>query len=617
MDKTENYVREFYDIFFAQKRVIFWTTAVFLVLAVLVAFLWPPTYSATGSILVKGKKIEKSPESLTQTYEKFYPVTKEDLVSEEQTLRSFDVAKKTLIFLKSHKLYKKRSPSFIASIFNKSSKYAIVLKKNKEGALPKDFIDEVYGVMDSIKTEVIPSSNVIRVAFFDKNPGYATTVVNTLMNQYLLYRQEINSPGQVELFYHGQVARIKKLLDEKEQALMALAEKINISNPDREIENNLLLKKDLMRQLSSLKRDFIEKKMYVKHLKNALASKKVEYFSFITYDQSKVITDMSSRLLNAFVERENALETFKQESRKIKLIDKKIKHISSSLKREVASYIQNQVNELNILKNKLAQVKKRLRNLDDINILLKRQVIKAKGIKRDIDLLQSSYTTLQRREEEARINSAVNATNLSYFVSIMSRAFPSNGPVFPKKGVVIPLGLLIGFIIGCSFGFMREYFDHTFKKPRDVEAYVGLPVLFSIPKSEYRMKKVLAFAIFALVISTAFGALVLPKNHTRVMDSSSIKSPQKTKKIGISPAAMIIAPTLYKEKENVPAKKIISTTGKIRISSIHEYVSNKKGVDHGGFSRRRVFKKVEYVPVESILLKSQREPIAFLLNPGK
>ena len=52
---------------------------------------------------------------------------------------------------------------------------------------------------------------------------------------------------------------------------------------------------------------------------------------------------------------------------------------------------------------------------------------------------------------------------------------------FPGMEVIIPLGILIGFITGLSLGFLREFFDHTFKKPSDVENFIGLPVIFSIP----------------------------------------------------------------------------------------------------------------------------------------
>ncbi len=46
---------------------------------------------------------------------------------------------------------------------------------------------------------------------------------------------------------------------------------------------------------------------------------------------------------------------------------------------------------------------------------------------------------------------------------------------------MIPLGLVIGFILGLSLGFFVEYFDYTFKSPSDTMRYAGMGTLFSIP----------------------------------------------------------------------------------------------------------------------------------------
>ena len=110
---------------------------------------------------------------------------------------------------------------------------------------------------------------------------------------------------------------------------------------------------------------------------------------------------------------------------------------------------------------------------------LKKQLIDSQRIGREINLFEFSQETFSKRREEAK---TATAENVPSDISILSRAFPSNGPVFPKKTVVIPLGLLVGFLTGFSLGFLRQYFDHTFKKPSDVENYLGLPVIFSIPK---------------------------------------------------------------------------------------------------------------------------------------
>jgi len=507
MNKTENYIREFFEIFFAQKRLIIWTMLLFFVVSVLIALFWPPVYSATGSILVKGKKIQKSPESLSQTYEDFYPVTKEDLVSEEHMLVSFEVAKRTLLKIKKAGLYRRRKKKGffenIAKYFG--AKHDLKKRAEKDG-LPQKTINEIYGILGNIKSQVIPSSNVIKIVYFDRDPAYATLVLDTIMKEYLAYRQEVINPNNVEAFYVQQIKRFRTMLGEKQQTLLALTQKTHVTNPKREIENNLLMREDLIKQLVQLRRDLIEKENYVRHLEETLKNKKIQFFSFITIDQSKTITYISERLLDAFVERENVLKKYKSGSFRVKLVTKKIQDLYKTLRKEVISYTNDKTNKILALKRKIAFIEKRIDEIGKMNLALKSQELQTHRILMDIDILKKSYITLQRRGEEARMNRVINAANLSYFVSILNHAFPSDGPIFPKKRVVIPLGILIGLIIGCSFGFMREYFDHTFKRPSDVENYLGLPVIFSIPKVESYAKKILSSAMLFLLISVILGA---------------------------------------------------------------------------------------------------------------
>jgi hypothetical protein len=47
--------------------------------------------------------------------------------------------------------------------------------------------------------------------------------------------------------------------------------------------------------------------------------------------------------------------------------------------------------------------------------------------------------------------------------------------------MLLVVGVLAGLVTGFSLGFVREFFDHSFKNPRDLEQFSGLPLLFSIP----------------------------------------------------------------------------------------------------------------------------------------
>jgi len=378
-----------------------------------------------------------------------------------------------------------------------------------------------------------------------RDPVYATLVANTIMEQYLIYRKQVSNPNQAELFYGSQAERIKRVIDEKTRELLKLTRIKTVSNPQREIEANIVLKSDLEKQLSTLKQKIIEKENFVSHLKKTLNSGKLEFFSFITMDQSRIITDISASLFGAIVERENMLEKYKPGSLKIRLIDKKVKALSKALRKEIMVYTSNQVNQLKSLKQKAAYIEKKIGDLEQRNVVLNQIDQKMENIKWDLASLRKSYAALLKREEEAKINTAVNRAGMNYFVTILNKAFPSNGPVFPKKGVVIPLGLLIGFIIGCSFGFIREYFDHTFKNPNDVETYIGLPVLFSIPKSEQRIKKIMASVIFVLAFLIVFGALSALKHRAQTVAMEPSQDPiLKSRKFNISPRVMSFTPSL-------------------------------------------------------------------------
>ena len=450
--KTENYIRELYFILFAQKKIILLTTALIFILSILIAFFWPPTYSASETVLVRAKKLEKSPEAIEDVQLRPPAITKEDLLSEVNILTSPDIIERTIKYLVDKKIYKK-------DLREKTS-----------------LTEEIYKIKNNLRTEIIPASNVIEVAYYDKNAKNALNLLQVLMDQYIAFRFQVYHPGEAEIFYSQQSDKFKDGLETKEDELMGLVRETNISDPQKEIEKNLMLKNELEKQLNFFVSDAIEKDAEVRHLETALKSEDIQFFSFI---ENIPLNELSSKLQDLFIEREKTLRAYNPRSEKIQLIDKQINNTYKLLKSEVNAYRKNKLKELNVLREKIKSIQGRIDNIDDNNVKLKKQLIDSQRIGREINLFEFSHETFSKRREEAK---TATAENVPSDISILSRAFPSNGPVFPKKTVVIPLGLLVGFLTGFSLGFLRQYFDHTFKKPSDVENYLGLPVIFSIPK---------------------------------------------------------------------------------------------------------------------------------------
>jgi uncharacterized protein involved in exopolysaccharide biosynthesis len=121
-----------------------------------------------------------------------------------------------------------------------------------------------------------------------------------------------------------------------------------------------------------------------------------------------------------------------------------------------------------------------IKDIEDRNSELQKRLFEQQRLVREAELVAFSFETFAKRGEEARVNEAIAKQSLSGDVSILSRAQYSAERVFPKRLLTLVLGLIVGFITGCSIGFTVEYFDHTFKKPTDVSRYAGLPVICSI-----------------------------------------------------------------------------------------------------------------------------------------
>lgn len=472
MIKTENYIRELYFILFRQWRVIIGTTILFFVIAFLIAFLWPPTYSASGSVLIKGRKTEKSPEAIESVELRPSGLRKEDLQSEIEIIISPDVIERTIKYLQGKNLYRKDVP----------------------------IINEVYSVQKNLRTKIIPISNIIGITYLSRSRTDAVNILNALMEQYINSRLQVYSPSEAEKFYSQQADIFRDELYKKEKDMVGIIESSMVADPQKEIDNNLLLKHSLEQQLYSYKNEATERRLTIQHLENTLKEKDSQMFSLkyldnvlkekdiklFSFIDTLPFVNLNNKLQELYIERGKVLRAYNENSDKVKLIDKQIRESVSLLKSEVNAYKENQVKLLRIAEDKIRNIEDKLEKINTRNVELKKMFVDIQRVEREAKLNESSYSTFSKRREEAKVDRAGTATTLST-ISVVSRAFPSESPVFPRKEIVIPFGLLAGLITGCSFGFLREFFDHTFKKPSDVYNYAGLPVIFSIPDKGYRI----------------------------------------------------------------------------------------------------------------------------------
>jgi uncharacterized protein involved in exopolysaccharide biosynthesis len=455
MKKTEDYIREFITILFMRKKTILLITMLFAIGAILLVFFWPATYTAKGSILVKSNRVLKSPESLEKVHLNIRKISEYDVYSEMQLLKSTNVIERTIQHLHEKKL-------IFSDEENITSKQKAIIAK----------------IMSNLRIELAPKSYVLDVFLNWGDPEKAEIVLDTLMSEYISYRKDIYNPSEAEVFFEQQLSRFSNQIKEAEIRLIKLSQKSDSLSPIRSIDNNLAVERDLKRELNALHAELLDKRNRIRYLEDALASQETAFLGSI---ENEGIVASVRELQKLIVERAELLAVYHSGARRVRAIDEQIKNITKYLRAEVRGLIKDHRSKFKSIESQIADMEARLGNIASQNILLYRSSIELDRINRDKELLEESYNTFAKRLEEARIDNTTEANRL-FGVSIVSKARASSAPVFPNKKVVIPLGVLLGFISGCTIGFLFEFFDHTFKRPEDVSSYTDLPHIYSIPR---------------------------------------------------------------------------------------------------------------------------------------
>jgi capsular polysaccharide biosynthesis protein len=63
----------------------------------------------------------------------------------------------------------------------------------------------------------------------------------------------------------------------------------------------------------------------------------------------------------------------------------------------------------------------------------------------------------------------------------MEEAKAPGAPIRPRKARTITITAVVGLLVGLALAVGIEYFDTTVKSTDDVERYLGLPVIATVP----------------------------------------------------------------------------------------------------------------------------------------
>lgn len=352
----------------------------------------------------------------------------------------------------------------------------------------------------ALKVEEINKSNVIEVSFKHPDPQMAANIVNKLVDLYLERHIDIHKRSNSYEFFQEQSHTLKRKVEQGEARVQEFKGIHNITVLDE--QRSLLLRQEteLRTLLDQTLSEEAETASRVAQLRQQLSNTPKTIPQSEDMEHSPLLIDtLQGRLVELELKEKELLNKYTEQSRlvqnvrdEIQMVRRKLTDFQEIKEYERRSYGPNVTYQrleevlfqseadLEALKAKketqvtqLASYQKKLEELNRIEVDLNR-------LQEDLEVDRENYHLYLGKLEESRISDAMDIEKIVN-VSVLEPARPPLKPISPNIFLNIMFNILLSGIGAIGLVLLLEFLDDRLEKTEDVEHYLKLPVLTSIP----------------------------------------------------------------------------------------------------------------------------------------
>lgn len=440
-----------------RQKVIVYTFIGFVSLAALTSFIWPPTYESETNLRVK------QPKGLA------------DSLLADLPMGNASATKQLM--------------STYAEILKSRTVIQEVIDKTQSS---KEEVPNYDDMLKRITTQPVKDTEILRVKVTAGTPEEARMLTDTLVNTFngrlsMLARSEQSTVRQ---FIGDRLKDSKVDLEKAEADLQKYKTTQKITDPDVET-------KALVDALSNINKLAAENAVTMAAAQGQLANAKqqlaAEKPGFIA--DNPLIQQYKTKLAELEVSLVELTQKYTDKHPQVLATRAAIQETEKKITVEASRVINAEAPSMNpihqgLLQNQImaeAQIAASNAQQAAINHIsqdseqdLSRLPVKEQGlakVMRDVAVAREIYIMLAKRHEEARISEVMQPTD----VQVIDVATLPDEPIRPKKALNIVIAAILGLFIGTGTAFALEHMNRSIRTPEDVQQYLDLPVLGSIP----------------------------------------------------------------------------------------------------------------------------------------
>lgn len=468
-----------------RKRVLLGSFAALSVVLAILSLVKGSAYEAHTSILVSRERMDPlvSTASTQQMMSATVPLTDEEINSEAELLKSYDVLEKVVL------------ANGLENPTGKSIFSLLHAGETKEQRTAR----AVRGLADKLKVETPTKTNLINVTYSASNPAVAYGVLNSLSDLYLEKHAAVHRPqGSYEVFSQ-QAQTYKDALTQSENRLRDLGEKQGVADPDEERTYLAQQLANNVGMMHATQQAIAADEQRIQSDQKQLASTPERSTTKEDTNASDVLQQqLGSTLLAAQTKRTQLLAKYDPGFPLVKEADQEVAAAQAALEEAKKTSFVNQetdrdpiyellredlvkaTSDLAAHQAALAATRRSVTAIQGEMVQLGNQSLQVADLQREAKANEQNYLLYLSKQQQELTSDALDRTRIEN----VAIAVPPAVPVLPVHGplYLVVLALIISLVLSIVITYAVDYFDPSFHSPDQVREALGIPVVVSIDR---------------------------------------------------------------------------------------------------------------------------------------
>ena len=464
-----------------RKRVasIFAITFVLFVVVLIGTLRQTPLYEAT--VLLEIRNEDSNAITLQQLFE-LDSVSDTYLETQYEILRSTSLAQRVIDDLRLDTLDEFNPPPMFAwsrekeRVPNQEEEFLSGVMESSDYN-SRSYQNALATFSDRLSIRPVKRSRLVKVGLESADPELAARIVNSLASNYISLSLEArwNATQKATEWLTGELKELKINLERSEEGLHRHARARGLLFLETEVGDGENIVNERLRalqdELIQAEADFYQKEALYRVVETGRSD------ALPSVIDNALIKDLTVTLANLKRERAQLLATFHPEYPKVREIQGQIGEIERILNEERDRELQRIEYEYRAAVGRHEALLRAFMRQRELASDMVEKSVQYNILKREVETNRELYEGLLQRVKEAGVSAGVTASN----IRIVDPAMPPKKPSSPKVLLNLALSLVLGAAIGVGLAFLQEYIDNTLKNPEDVNRYLQLPALASIP----------------------------------------------------------------------------------------------------------------------------------------